>query len=142
MHLRLCALAVLAAVASAPPLFAAEPASIKVTLGGAGQGMKIALSQGKVKAGPVEFEVKNASQNVMHEFLIAPWKGSITSLPYDTKASQAAEDKLTGLQGIEDMKPGQEATVRLVLRPGDYVVFCNQPGHYKMGMEQRFVVTR
>ncbi|MGH7089121.1 MAG: hypothetical protein ACREFQ_09495, partial [Stellaceae bacterium] len=55
------------------------------------------------------------------------------SLPYDAKSSQVTEDKLTDLQGVEDMKPSTETTVRLVLLTGDYVVFCNQPGHYKMG---------
>ncbi|MDE2228783.1 MAG: copper resistance protein [Alphaproteobacteria bacterium] len=104
--------------------------------------MAITLSRDKVKAGPVEFEVTNTSTDLMHEFLIAPWKGKITSLPYDAKAKAVAEDKLPRLEGVEDMKAGAKATIRLVLAPGDYVVFCNQPGHYKMGMERRFTVTK
>ncbi|MGH6975410.1 MAG: hypothetical protein ACREED_00125, partial [Stellaceae bacterium] len=104
--------------------------------------MTIALSQDKVKAGAVEFEVTNASSDLMHEFLIAPWKGAIAGLPYDAKENAVAEDKLPRLQGIEDMKPGAAATVRLVLAPGEYVVFCNQAGHYKMDMERRFTVTK
>jgi uncharacterized cupredoxin-like copper-binding protein len=40
------------------------------------------------------------------------------------------------------MPPGTATTVRLVLEPGQYVAFCNQPGHYKAGMERRFTVVR
>jgi len=40
------------------------------------------------------------------------------------------------------MKPGAEATLRLPLKAGKYVMFCNQPGHYKLGMVARFTVTR
>lgn len=144
MHMlsRLSALAALVLLIGIQPLAAAEPASVKVTLWDkGGQTMGITLSQNNVKTGAVEFEVTNSSTATMHEFLITPWKGAITSLPYDAKASAVAEDKLPRLEGVEDMKPGAEATIRLVLAPGEYVVFCNQTGHYKMGMEQRFTVT-
>jgi uncharacterized cupredoxin-like copper-binding protein len=130
-------------IAAAPPVCAAEPTSVKVTLSDqAGKDMRIILSKDKVKAGAVEFKVTNASTDLMHEFLITPWRGAITSLPYDAKRNAVAEDKLPHLQGVEDMPAGTKATVRLVLTPGEYVVFCNQTGHYKMGMEHRFTVTR
>ena len=121
---------------------AAEPTSVKVTLWDKDGKMGITLSGDRVKAGPVEFEVTNASHELMHEFLITPWTGAITSLPYDAKETAVAEDKLPHVQGVEDMKPGLATTMRLVLAPGEYVVFCNQPGHYRMGMERRFTVTR
>ena len=130
-------------VAGGPLAHAGEPTSVKVTLSDqAGKAMAIALSQAKVKAGAVEFAVTNASTDLMHEFLIAPWKGAITGLPYNAKESSVAEDKLPHLQGIEDMPVGAKATIRLVLAPGEYVVFCNQTGHYKMGMAHRFTVTK
>ena len=40
-----------------------------------------------------------------------------------------------------EMIKGLATTLRLVLAPGEYAVFCNQPGHYKMGMVRRFTVT-
>ena len=95
--------------------------------------MRIVLDKSTVKAGAVEFEVANASTDLMHEFLITPWKGKITGLPYDAKENAVAEDKLAHLQGVEDMPAGAKATIRLVLAPGEYVVFCNQAGHYKIG---------
>lgn len=136
-------IAATALVIAAPLAQAAEPASVKVTLADqAGKDMRVVLSTDKVKAGAVEFEVTNASTDEMHEFLITPWKGAITKLPYDAKADAVAEDELPHLQGVEDMPAGAKATVRLVLAPGEYVVFCNQDGHYKMGMKARFIVTK
>lgn len=132
-----------ALVIAAPLAHAAEPASVKVTLTDqTGKDMRIGLSTNKVKAGAVEFEITNASTDQMHEFLITPWKGAITSLPYDAKENAVDEDKLPHLEGVEDMPAGAKATLRLVLTPGEYVVFCNQAGHYKMGMEARFTVTK
>ena len=136
-------IAATALVIAAPLAHAAEPASVKVTLADqAGKDMHIGLSTDKVKAGAVEFEVTNASTDQMHEFLITPWKGTTTKLPYDAKENAVAEDKLPQLQGVEDMPVGAKATLRLVLAPGEYAVFCNQAGHYKMGMEARFTVTK
>jgi uncharacterized cupredoxin-like copper-binding protein len=133
--------AALAALCAVPAL-TAEPPTIAVTLGNPPAGkMAMTLSADTVKAGAVDFDVKNASPDLLHEFLIVPWAGPVTALPYDAKADQADEDKLEGLQGLEDMKPGLEVKLRLMLRPGEYVAFCNQPGHYKAGMVRRFTVT-
>jgi uncharacterized cupredoxin-like copper-binding protein len=139
---RLAAVAAVLLVAGVQLAAAAEPVSVQVSLWNKNGKMGITLSQDHVKAGPVEFEVTNISTDLMHEFLITPWKGAITSLPYDAKESAVAEDKLPRLQGVEDMRPGLATTIRLVLAPGEYVVFCNQAGHYKMGMERRFTVVR
>ncbi|HEV2334082.1 MAG TPA: hypothetical protein VGS13_01160 [Stellaceae bacterium] len=122
---------------------AAEPPSVKVELWNKNDGtMGLTIDKKSVAAGPVEFEIRNTSTDLMHEFLIAPWPGSLTSLPYDATALKVKEDQVPGLQGQEDMKPGTETTLRLVLRPGSYIAFCNQPGHYKTNMYTRFTVTR
>ena len=132
----------LASLALATTALAAEPPSIKVNLSDKGGNDRILMSASKVKAGEVEFEITNTSQGAMHEFLIAPWKGGISKLPYNDKDGAVSESKVRDLQGVEDMKPGAEATLRLDLKPGAYVVFCNQPGHYKLGMVARFTVTK
>ena len=121
---------------------AAEPASVKVDLSNKGGKDRILMSTHKAKAGPVEFHITNTSKSQMHEFLITPWKGAITALPYDPGQAQVAEGKLAHLEGIEDMKPGAKAILRVPLKAGRYVVFCDQPGHYKLGMEARFTVTK
>ncbi|MGH6983892.1 MAG: hypothetical protein ACRED7_03860 [Stellaceae bacterium] len=121
----------------------AQPPTVKVTLNDQkGKAMTITLSQATAKAGPVSFEVTNASKNLVHEFLIAPWSGEITSLPYDAKEQAVEESKIRNLQGVEDMPADTRATILLNLPPGKYVVFCNQIGHYKMGMVAAFTVTR
>lgn len=121
---------------------AAEPASVKVSLWDKDGGDGITLSTHKVKAGAVEFEIKNTSKNTMHEFLITPWTKSVKALPYNDSKGEVREDRLPQLAGVEDMKPGAEATLRLPLKPGHYAVFCNQAGHYKLGMIAEFVVSR
>ena len=62
----------------------------------------------------------------MHEFLITPWSGALDGLPYDSANSVVRENKLANLEGLEDVLPSATATMRLVLRPGEYVVFSNQ----------------
>ena len=121
----------------------AQPPTVKVTLNDQqGKAMTITLSQATAKAGSVSFQVTNASKNLVHEFLIAPWSGEITSLPYDAKEQAVEASKIRDLQGIEDMPAGTRATILLNLPPGKYVVFCNQIGHYKMGMAASFTVTK
>lgn len=121
--------------------WAAEPASVKVDLSDKGGKDRIILSTDHAKAGAVEFHIKNTSTTSLHEFLIIPWKGAITALPYNDTKGQVIEIKLPRLAGVEDMKPGAEAILRLPLKAGRYVVFCDQPGHYKLGMVARFTVT-
>jgi uncharacterized cupredoxin-like copper-binding protein len=140
-RLPICAYAALGLMLAVGQATASEPAKVNVQLWDKPDGtMGMTLSKEKIKAGPVEFTVKNASKDMMHEFLLVPDKGDVHGLAYDSKEQQVAEDKLRGLKGVEDMKPGQETTIRLVLAAGDYAVFCNQPGHYKHGMARRLVV--
>jgi uncharacterized cupredoxin-like copper-binding protein len=131
----------LSAAALTTAAYSAEPASVKVDLSDKGGKYSIIMSSDHAKAGTVEFNIKNTSSKILHEFLITPWKGAITALPYDVNKGQVVEEKLPKLAGVEDMKPGAEAILRLPLKPGRYVVFCDQPGHYKMGMVTRFTVT-
>jgi hypothetical protein len=123
----------------------ADSPSIKVQLWEKDGKEGMSLSQDKMEEGPVEFVVTNASTDPimgkMHEFLVVPWNGPITSLPYDAKASTVDEDKLPPFQGLEDMLPSATATVRLVLKPGKYVLLSNQlPDDFKLGMVRQFTV--
>jgi uncharacterized cupredoxin-like copper-binding protein len=120
----------------------AEPISIKVNLTDKGGKDRIIMSAHKMKVGTVDFDIVNSSKVSLHEFLITPWTHKITALPYSKKDSQVIEEKLPHLAGVEDMKPGAHAILRLPLKAGRYVVFCDQPGHYKAGMVERFTVTK
>jgi uncharacterized cupredoxin-like copper-binding protein len=139
---RFCALAILLPFFAPIAALAAEPESVTVSLWDKPNGTDgITLSRATAKAGAIEFHVANTSKALMHEFLIARWPGPINSLPYNAKKTAIREDRLPDIEGVEDMPPGTKANLRLVLNPGKYVVFCNQPGHYKAGMERRFTVT-
>jgi uncharacterized cupredoxin-like copper-binding protein len=114
------------------------PAKVQIELWDKPSGdMGITLSTRQVKAGEVEFEVKNTSADLPHEFLIIHAE---SAPPYDDNAGQVVEKKLPGLVGVEDLGPGQETTMLLHLTPGKYTAFCNEPGHYKAGMVKTFEV--
>jgi hypothetical protein len=136
-------------LATCPFLFGhaaqADTLSIKASLWKNEDKGGITLTQDHMKAGPVEFVVTNTSTDPvdgkMHEFLIAPWSDSVDALPYDSSHSVVFEDRLADLEGLEDMLPSATATMRVVLKPGQYVVFSNQlPGDYRSGMTHRFTV--
>ena len=42
---------------------------------------------------------------------------------------------------IDDMNAGQSGRVRVRLKPGTYMLFCNAPGHYVAGQHMLFKVT-
>ncbi|HDR9483041.1 TPA: hypothetical protein QDC20_000134 [Burkholderia aenigmatica] len=120
---------------------AVEPASVRVTLSDGKNGsMSLTLTPSKVAAGPVEFTIANASHTMKHEFLILPWSGSDAALPYSAKTQQVAEDQLKGLQGVEDLSPRETVTARFSLKAGRYLVFCNEPGHYRAAMHTDLLV--
>ncbi len=98
-----------------------------------------------MKAGPVEFVVTNTSfdpiEGKMHEFLIVPWAESANKLPYDSTTASVREAGLPAFEGLEDMLPSATATLRVVLKPGRYLLLSNQlPHDYESGMLHRFIV--
>lgn len=132
----------MAAVSLASSLaVAGEPVKVVVKLSDGSNGrMSLTVSPSRVPAGPVEFVVKNESRNTKHEFLFAPWSGPESALPYDDKSQQVDENKMKGLEGVEDLRPRETVTARFALQKGRYVVFCNEPGHYRDAMRTDLIV--
>lgn len=127
-------------LASSPAL-ASEPTQVVVKLSNGNNGhMSVTLSRTTIPSGPVEFTVKNESSGTVHEFLFTRWTKPDDALPYDNKTQQVREDALKGLRGIEDLPPHETVTARFILGKGRYVAFCNEPGHYRDGMETEFIV--
>ncbi|SCK24643.1 hypothetical protein [Vogesella sp. LIG4] len=118
----------------------ADPAAVKVELNDGPNGMVMTLDKNKVETGPVEFEVSNKSMHMQHEVLIIPWQDDVNGLPYDEKTQKVDEDKLVGMVGVEDLDPNQSVTARFMLAKGRYLIFCNEPGHYKANMKQTLEV--
>ena len=85
-----------------------------------------------VPAGKVTFNATNVGQ-VPHELMIE-------RMPIKMDApNQPNEDAAQGM--IDDMGPGQSGSMTLNLKPGNYMLFCNVPGHYAMGQHTMFKVT-
>ncbi|WP_296650122.1 hypothetical protein [Paraburkholderia sp.] len=130
-------------VAASAGALAAEPAAVKVRLSdGASAGMSLTLMPSTVPAGPVEFTILNESRTMKHEFMILPWSEAGAALPYDQKTQQVNEARLRELQGVEDLNPRETVTARLTLKPGRYIAFCNEPGHFRDAMRATFIVSR
>lgn len=119
-----------------------EPTAVTVRLSDGGStGMSLTVVPSNVPAGPVEFTITNESRALKHEFMILPWSTDSSALPYDQKTQQVNENRLSELQGVEDLNPRETVTTRLVLRPGRYVAFCNEPGHFRDAMRATFTVS-
>ena len=69
----------------------------------------------------------------MHEVIIARGDGA-QELPMDAKRVRVIESRVRRLGEIADLAPGKSGKLTLDLKPGSYVLFCNQPGHYQDGM--------
>ena len=101
--------------------------------------MRIVLDHDALKPGRVTLQAENRSKTLVHEVLIARDSG-VKELPYDTKHARVIETRVHPLGEIADLAPGKTGKLSLSLKPGKYVLFCNQPGHYKDGMIARLTV--
>lgn len=101
--------------------------------------MRIILDHDALKAGRVMLQAENRSTTLVHEVLIARDNGA-KQLPLDAKRDRVIETRVHPLAEIADLAPGKTGKLSLNLKPGNYVLFCNQPGHYQDGMLARLTV--
>ena len=94
--------------------------------------MQIVTDRASVKPGRVTFKADNVSKSEVHEVIVARDDGK--PLPYDAKKDEVVERRIRKLGEIGDLPPGKSGALTLDLKPGRYVLFCNQPGHYHQGM--------
>jgi uncharacterized cupredoxin-like copper-binding protein len=114
-----------------------EDASINGSL----EGMVIKLDRDTVKAGPVTFRVLNESEALVHELIVVQTDLDVSKLPYDPRKGKVLETQLKSLGEVEELKPGESGNLTLDLKPGPYLLMCNQPGHWHAGMWAKFTVT-
>jgi uncharacterized cupredoxin-like copper-binding protein len=95
----------------------------------------IALDPASSTQGDVNFKIKNNGPS-QHEFVVVQTDLDAAKLPYDDQSSTVKEesDGVTSIDEREDINPGKSATLKVNLKPGHYVVFCNIPTHYRQGM--------
>lgn len=101
----------------------------------------INLNTDKVKAGPVTFDVTNASKNKEHEIIIVKTDMTFDQFPMKDNGSRVDEDKLEGMEEFGDVDEGETKSWTTDLTPGRYVLFCNLRGHFPAGMRTTFMVT-
>ena len=104
--------------------------------------MAIKTDTTHVKTGRVTLEAVNRSKNLVHEVLVVPAPPPRTLLPYDSKSNVLIEKRIHSLGEISELKPGAKGKLALSLKPGTYLLLCNQPGHYKAGMATTLVVDK
>lgn len=105
-------------------------------------GMVMKADTPTVKAGRVTLQAMNQSKELVHEVLVVPAPPVGKELPYDARKDTVIEKRVHLLGEISDLKPGARGKLTLNLRPGAYLLLCNQPGHYKAGMSTRLVVEK
>ena len=101
--------------------------------------MRIVIDHDTVRPGPITLVAENQSKTLMHEVLVARVAGA-GELPFDTKTNRVIEKRVHPLGEIADLAPGKTGKLTINLKAGNYVLFCNQPGHYKDGMFAKLIV--
>ena len=103
--------------------------------------MSIVLDRDTIKAGRVTLQAENQSKNLVHEVIIGHDDGA-KELPMDAKHDRVIESRVRRLGEIADLPPGKTGKVSVTLKPGNYVLFCNQAGHYQDGMAAKLKVVQ
>lgn len=101
--------------------------------------MRIVLDRDTIKPGRVILQAENQSKNLVHEVIVGRDDGA-KELPMDAKHGRVNESRVQRLGEISDLAPGKTGKLSLNLKPGNYVLFCNQPGHYQEGMVTKLTV--
>ncbi len=85
-----------------------------------------------VGAGKVELLVRNSSAEP-HELVIVKTNSPASHLPVE---GGRVDERAAGANygEADDLAPGEHRSLSLSLPSGRYVMFCNLPGHYGMGM--------
>ncbi|MGE5616797.1 MAG: copper resistance protein [Bacillota bacterium] len=107
-----------------------------------GATMRIVLDHDRVKAGRTTLRAHNESGHLVHELIVVQIDPKQAELPYDEKSATVVEERIRSLGEISDLAPGASGTLAVNLKPGSYLLICNQPGHYKAGMAARLSVVK
>jgi len=104
--------------------------------------MFIKLDMDHVPAGEITFDARNSSKEMIHEMIVAPLTSASEILPYTGEEHEVDEEKAGYLGEIEEVEPGEAGSLTLDLKAGEYILYCNLPGHYMAGMWTILTVTQ
>lgn len=97
----------------------------------------ITLTSNEVRAGEVTFVIRNRGGQA-HDLIVIKTDSAADALPIDRQSQKASEEGRVG--GVELVNPGRSSNLRLTLEPGHYVLICNVPTHYQLGMRTELTV--
>ena len=103
--------------------------------------MGITLDQTTVPAGKVTFDVTNDSKDIIHEMMVSPVTQGEDALPYIKDENRVDEEAAGHLGEVSELDPSKGGSLTVELTPGDYIVYCNIPGHFVDGMWVMLKVT-
>jgi uncharacterized cupredoxin-like copper-binding protein len=103
--------------------------------------MGIALDQASVPAGTVTFKVVNDSKGMIHEMILSPVADPATALPYSKEDMRIDEEGAGHLGEVAELDAKATGSLSIDLKPGTYILYCNIPGHYVLGMWTLLTVT-
>jgi hypothetical protein len=101
----------------------------------------IALDPSTTGSGPVSFQITNEGPST-HEFVLFKTNLAPDALPVNEDGTVDEEGKgLKLVDEVEDIAAGSSQSLEVSLDAASYVVVCNLPGHYKLGMHAPFTVS-
>lgn len=103
--------------------------------------MGITLDLAEVPAGKITFEAVNDSRDLIHEMVLSPVADAAVELPFLVDEMKVDEDAAGHLGEVAEMEPGKSGALSVEMKPGTYILYCNIPGHYAMGMWTLLTVT-
>ncbi|MEZ2354157.1 hypothetical protein [Caballeronia sp. RCC_10] len=131
------ALRVLATMTLLVPLSGQADETIHVAL----RDDSIRTDAGSAKAGRVTFKVTNeANSNTAHEFVVL--KTDTDEARLRVRNGQVTESRFRKIGELEDLDRRSTKRLSVTLSPGHYVLICNRPGHYEMGMHSSLIISR
>jgi uncharacterized cupredoxin-like copper-binding protein len=97
----------------------------------------VPLTSTTVRAGQVTFIARNTGTSA-HDLIVIKTELAADKLPLDGQTQKAKTDGR--VDGVEEIPPGQTRNLRIDLPAGHYVVICNVPTHYGLGMRTDLTV--
>ncbi len=97
----------------------------------------ITLTSATVRPGQVTFIARNIGSSA-HDLIVIKTDLAADKLAVDGQTQKAKVDGR--VDGIEEIPPGQSRNLRVELPAGHYLVICNVPTHYQLGMRAELTV--
>jgi uncharacterized cupredoxin-like copper-binding protein len=105
------------------------------------QDFTITLEDTELPAGETTFDISNEAEQT-HEFVVIKTDLAADQLPTDDSGDVDENGEgIEPVDEVEDIAAGSTESLTVNLDPGNYVVICNLPGHYRQGMHQAFTVS-